>query len=640
MTAMNGQASQAATTSDKPPASSPGPRYRTYEALSELVDNSIDARGRDGVGIQITLDYAARSIRVSDDGVGMGPDDLRGAVAAAGDAAGPRQKRPGAPGLGMKAACLFLGRSFSVATSRAGSAQEYVVECDGERMEGGKAGGRSLPCAARKKDDPAGHGTSILVTGLRVPLYAEQTTLFKKRLGERYCGYIEEGQAKIRINSVECSPIPLDVAEGSVRRFELDVHSGKMAGWVGLPGSRRAAGGFGVDLYRRDRLVKMRSRFGALGGLGAAKIVGRVSLDHIPVNPRGTGFDEESAEYLEAERAFREHPAVEETVRNRARGIGARGIDFGHFYDYLLGRRDDPARMAPRLGREASRALLDSMPRLDTEVGGRAVVMEYADAGGPPYERHEEANGGVRYVINKGSPVFGAVKNPLYIVALAAADLRAAAGAAESGKGLPASGGLNAAWASMVDGLARGGAARPTPSDPAVNGYSLSRNLTKLLSVLEDCYFNKFEFTGLSTLARYTHNALASPAYSLYTEREHGEYLCDVIMDFATGYVPLFNPDGMDIDMWRYASGDKRLVVVREYSADELSGTIAPPAKAWMDLVREVRLYHLPYMEEDLVAILYMLKHERMLALRDLEAIARRRKSGHARDLIEQVFGA
>ena len=639
MTVMNGQAGQAAVARGKPPVSNSGPRYRTYEALSELVDNSIDARGRNGVGIQITLDYAARSIHVSDDGVGMGPDELRGAVAAAGDAAGPRQRRPGAFGLGMKAACLFLGHSFSMSTSRAGSAQEYAVECDGERLEGGKTGARSLTCTESKKDDPAGHGTSILVTGLRVPLYAEQTTLFKKRLGERCCGYIEEGQARIRINSVECRPIPADVAEGSVSRFELDVPSGKAAGWVGLPGSRRAAGGFGVDLYRRGRLVKMRSRFGARGGPGAAKIVGRISLDNVPVNPRGTGFDEESAEYLEAERAFGEHPAVEETVRNRARGIGARGIDFGHFYDYLLGRRDDPARMAPRLGREASRALLDSMPRLDTEVGGRAVVMEYADAGGPPYERHEEANGGVRYVINKGSPVFAAVKNPLYVVALAAADLRAAA-AADPGKGLPASGGLNAAWASMVDGLARGGAARPPPPDPAASGYSLSRNLTKLLSVLEDCYFSKFEFTGLSTLAPYTHNALASPAYSLYTESEHGEHLCDVIMDFATGYVPLFNPDGKDIDMWRYASGDKRLVVIREYSAGEISGPIAPPAKAWMDLVREVRHYHLPYMEEDLVAILYMLKRLRMLALCDLYAIARRRKSEHAYDLIRQVFVA
>ena len=92
--------------------------------------------------------------------------------------------------------------------------------------------------------------------------------------------------------------------------------------------------------------------------------------------------------------------------------------------------------------------------------------------------------------------------------------------------------------------------------------------------------------------------------------------------------------------MWRYASGDKRLVSVREYSESGLSGPVAPPAKAWMDLVREVRLHHLPYMEDDLAAILGALKRQRMLSLRDLDVIARRRKSGHARGLIEQVFAA
>ena len=238
-------------------------------------------------------------------------------------------------------------------------------------------------------------------------------------------------------------------------------------------------------------------------------------------------------------------------------------------------------------------------------------------------------------MINKDSPVFGIVKNPLYAVALVGADLKASAGA--PGGGRPAPRALHEAWASMVDGLARGRGERTGRAGlPA--GYSLSENLAGLRSVLDDYYYNKFEFTGLSTLAPYTHNALASPVSSLYTEKNHGEYLCDVIMDFGTGYVPLFDPDGRDMDMWRYASGDKRLVAVREYSAGELSGPIAPPAKAWMDLVREVRLHHMPYTEEDLAAILDTLKCQRMLSLRDLDVIARRRKSEHARGLIERVF--
>ena len=636
---MTAQASRVGNAQDEPPPSKPSSRHSTYEALSELVDNSIDARSKGGVDIQIKLDYAAKTIQVRDDGVGMSPGELRNAMAAVGETpSAPRA--PGATGLGMREACSLLGRSFSVVTSKAGSTQEHVAEYDeGRREQGGTPDRPPLLFAARKKDDPAEHGTRILVTALKVPLYAEQTTLFKKRLGERHCDYIGEGRATIRINSVECSPVYPNIADWSVRHFELKVRSGKADGWIGLMKRRPATGNRGINLYHRGRLVQMHSRFGMRDNPSVAKMVGRVSLDRAPMNRRGTGFEEDTAEYLEAERAFKEHPAVAETMRNYGHSAGAGDADFEHLYDYLLGRRDDPVKIDPRPGRLASKALLDSMPSLKTFVGGRAVTVEYADAGGPPYERREEAEGGgVRYVINKASPVFGVVKSPLYVVALAVADLRAASAAALGAS--PPAADAHAVWASMVDGLASGKAAGAEAASPPANGYSLSRSLTKLLSVLKNCYFDKFEFTGLSTLALYTHNALASPVYSLYTEREHGEYLCDVIMDYTTGYVPLFNPDGREIDMWRYASGDKRLVGVREYSAGELSGPVAPPAKAWMDLVREVRLHHMPYMEEDLVSILEKLKHRNMLALRDLDIIARRRKSRHARDLIEQVFAA
>ena len=611
--------------------------YRTYDALAGLVDNSVNARGEGGVSIRIALDYAAGSIQIVDDGVGMGPEGLLVAVAADRDA-DPHRWGCGAPGPGMGAACSFLGRSFTVSTSWAGSALEHVVECgEPRREEGGALGPEVISHAERKKGDTLEHGTSILVTGLRVPLYARQTTLFKRRLGERYCDYIREGQASIRINSVECPPVPPDTAAGSARDFELDIQSGRVAGRIGLLARRPASvggGGGGMSLYRGDQLVRMHSQFGMRGRPGADRVTGHVSLDGVPVNSHGTGFVEDSAEYLEAERAFGAHPVVEEVLRDGGRGANTKRVDFGHFYDYLLGRRDDPAAISRRVGRQASRSLLASMPRLEAEVGGKAVTVEYANAGGPPYERHEE-EGGVRYVINKDSPVFGIVKNPLYAVALVGADLKASAGA--PGGGLPAPRALHEAWASMVDGLARGRGERTGRAGlPA--GYSLSENLAGLRSVLKDCYYDKFEFTGLSTLAPYTHNALASPVYSLYTERGRGEYLRDVIMDFGTGYVPLLDPDGRDMDMWRHASGGKHLVAVREYSASGLSGLVAPPAKAWMDLVREVRLHHMPYTEEDLAAILDMLKCLRMLSLRDLDIIARRRKSEHARGLIERVF--
>ena len=177
--------------------------YRTYEAISELVDNSIDARGGHRVVVKVSIGYADGTIGVEDNGVGMGLAEIRDAMTVAKETAHPPGKRLGMFGLGMKAACSFLGRSFSIVTSEAGSDTEYLVDYDEAEWEGDESvGWKNFPYAARRKRDATAHGTRIRIGKLRVPVYAEQTTIFKKRLGERYAEYIREGQAEITINSV------------------------------------------------------------------------------------------------------------------------------------------------------------------------------------------------------------------------------------------------------------------------------------------------------------------------------------------------------------------------------------------------------------------------------------------------------
>lgn len=615
--------------------------YRTYEALSELVDNSIDARGEGGVKVQIGLDYAAQSITVDDDGVGMDLDELCGAMTLGKEPAGRVAGRLGVFGLGMKTACSFLGRSFSVSTSRSGSSEEYAAEYDEGHWEGlGSIGWKSFPYTVRTAEPPY-HGTRIAVTGLRVPLYPAQTTLFKRRIGERYGEYMRQGHADIRINRVQCEAVSPDMADGSVRRFTLETSAGPVPAWIGLLRRRSVVGSYGIDLYYRDRLIKMHSRFGIRDHPSVAKIVGRVSLNHVPLNFYKTGFITDSAEYAEAEQAFRAHPAVVDTARGLGGGsrrAGAGEAALRQVYDYMLGRRDEPGgEAAASLGRAASASLLDSLPPLRAEQGGRSMTIEYSDSGGPPYTRHGSGTA-LRYVVNKGSPLFRAVTNPLHIVALAVADFRAA-GLAAGGDEDPAAA-QHAIWASIVDGLAGGRERQGRKAAILKGGYGLSENLAGLRSHLEGVYHYRFEFTGLSTLEMYTHNALATPAYSLYTEKGRGEYLRDVVTEHGPEYVPVLDPDGREMDAVYEASRGRHLVVIREYSARELSGPVAPPAKAWMDLVREVRLYHMPYMDEDMVSILDALKHRRMLTARDIDIVARRRKSAHARDLIGQVFGA
>ena len=259
-----------------------------------------------------------------------------------------------------------------MSTSQSGSSEEYAAEYDEGRWEAaGSVGWKSFPYTVRAAE-PSRHGTRIAITGLRVPLYATQTTLFKRRLGERYGEYMRQGHADIRINRVKCEAVSPDMADGSVRHFALETSAGRIPAWIGLLRRRSVVGSYGIDLYYRDRLIRMHSRFGIRDHPSVAKIVGRVSLDHVPLNFYKTGFITDSVEYAEAEQAFRAHPAVLDTVKGLGGRAGAGGEALCHVYDYMLGRRSEPGAGAARLGRAASVSLLDSLPPLRAEQGAVA----------------------------------------------------------------------------------------------------------------------------------------------------------------------------------------------------------------------------------------------------------------------------
>ena len=599
--------------------------YRTYEAISELVDNSIDARGGRKVAVKVSIGYADGSIGVDDNGVGMGLAELGDAMTVAKETRHPRGKRLGMFGLGMKTACSFLGRSFSVVTSKAGSDTEYIVEYDEDGWEGSKSvGWQNFPYTARRKRDAGTHGTSIRIGRLRVPVYAEQTTVFKKRLGERYAEYVRQGQAEIHINSVMCDPVSHKLADGSVREFEVETSTGPVPAWIGMLERRSVVGSYGIDLYYKNRLIKMHSKFGIRNHPDMARIVGRISLDDVPVNFHKTGFIVESAEYIEAEAAFREHPAVRETIRAQKLGRHDVSTVAAGIHDYLLGRTDDPPPVDLRMGRVASRRLLDALRPAAFKVGGRSVRIDYADSDGAPYTIN--AGGpAVHVTVNKKSRVFSAVGNPLYLVALAVAEAKAAC--------TPRTGigdfldERSRIWLRAMDGWLpkdkpqRAAARRPG----AAAKYRLSRRLEGLGEILMRRYEFVFEFSGLSTLEGYTHNVLGTPIYSLYTEKGQGAYLRDLVLEHDNVLVPVVGPDGDGMGALLDANRGRPFVAIREYAKGGLRRGLAAPAKAWMDLLREVRYYHMPVLNEDLAAILLRLKDSGLVVRSDLESIARRR---------------
>lgn len=614
--------------------------YRTYEAMSELVDNSIDARAGRKVAVRVSMGYADGSIGIDDDGVGMGLAEIKDAMTVAKETAHPRGKRLGMFGLGMKTACSFLGRSFSVVTSKAGSGTEYLVDYDEDGWEGDDSvGWRNFPYATRKKPDPRTHGTRIRIGRLRVPIYAEQTTLFKKRLGERYAEYIRQGQVEIRVNTVTCEPVSPRLADGSVRKFEIETSAGPVPAWIGMLERRSVVGSYGIDLYYKNRLIQMHTKFGIRSHPDVARVVGRISLDHVPVNFHKTGFIVESAEYAEAERAFREHSAVKEIVRAQTLERSDEGVVVAGIYDYLLGRTNDPVPIALRTGRAASRRLLDALRPARFKVGGRALRIDYADTGGAPYTIDARGSA-VNVTVNKKSRLFSAVANPLYLVALAVAEARAVCAP---------SGGVEAflderssIWMRAMDGWlpkerpprAKAGSGR---LKAASNGYRLSRRLEGLGEFLARRYEFVYEFSGLSTLEEYAHNVLGTPIYSLYTEKGQGAYLRDLVIEHDSDFVTALGPNGDGMGPLLDANRGRPFVAIREYARGGLRRGLAAPAKAWMDLLREVRHYHMPVLDEDLAAILLRLKERGLVGRSDLEAISKRR--GRASDPGEFVDG-
>ena len=642
--------------------------YRTYEALSELVDNSIDARMSGPITVRITLDYANRSLGVTDDGVGMGLDELRDAMTIARETDYPRGKRLGMFGLGMKTACSFLGGSFTIATSQQGSDLEYAVEYDEDRWErSGSAGWKNFPYASRPKPDRQGHGTAITVSKVKIPLYAEQTTIFKKRLGERYAEYIKQGQARILVNRVECDPVSPPLAENSTRRFTIETSAGSIPAWIGLLRRRSVVGSYGIDLHYKNRLIKMHTRFGIRDHPEVAKIMGGISLDHVPVNFYKTGFITESAEYAEAEKAFRDHPAVRETVRAQRLGSRRAPADPSAVYDYLLGRTAEPPRIDPRPGRAASKRLLDALVPFEFSAGSCSVAVGYASGAGGDLYAMDRRPGRLAVTINKDSPLFSVVKNPLYLVALAVAEARAvaAAPAPPGGSALSCLEKRNSDLTRIIGGWipadAKGPATtritsstcrmtyrilastkQPAAAEAAAaREYRLSPGLDDLHSFLEVHYPHRFAFTGLSTLAQYTHNVLATPFYSLYTEKGQGRHLADTIFKCRGRYAPVINPVGSDLDLFFDLVRPKHVVVIREYAPSEIAGPLAPPARAWADLFREASRYRMPLMPEDLSATLEGLRDRRLLDRRGLESVMRRRgRPDKAQAIMKQVFAA
>lgn len=617
--------------------------YRTEQAVSEFIDNAIDARlhGKPE-RVSVLLDFVNRTITVSDDGRGMTLKELQRGLTIAKGEEGPVQAATGLGtfGIGLKSACAALGKSFTIVTSTEGSKVEYVAEYDEDRwLRDGDQNWDNFEVLTRPRTG-AHRGTAVSVSRLKVPLYPNQTTSFKKSFGMRYGAYLRSGQVQLYVNSRPCKAVDPNIEDGSRTDLKIQLRNrNDMRGWIGLLKKRSVKGDYGMHLYKNGRLIRAFDKFGMRRHPEVARVVGELHLDHVPVNFSKSGFLTESPEYAECVNAFRGHPGVGHILRRSLPETDPQHPDalVQSVLDYAGGgAAGEPL---ARMGRDRARRILKEVGRAYSTTGstGTFEVTFNDGADDDLYEMAVPKPGegpAYRITINRKSPVFMTASNPLFLIGMIRAEaemLASVGGGAHDMADMVKK--RNTLWCKFARDWSAA-AAPPRRSDfvtrrrrqAAIPGYGVVSELVEMHDLVCEKFADPFQFTALSTLARFMHNEHARIPYHIVTERGRGERLCDLVRKHWSGeFVALLNPSVVEARTAMDISDKDKFIVIREF-AGPASGTWASPTKAWLDLASECKKAWMAGYRGELAAILEQLLEDNLVEMPAIRSAAKNRK--------------
>lgn len=273
--------------------------YSVSQAISELVDNSIDARQEGQVlSVEIYLDPDKKTVEILDDGMGMDESTAANSIKLAHST---KNNKLGEFGLGLKTAATCLGKEFQVITTQNESDEEYILEYNEEKWL--KFGDwRKHEMKIKTGVDKKRSGTTIRIKDLRFSIYPNLSGNIRKDLATRFAPFIENGEVKIKVGTKWCEPEPLELKidyhnPDGKEPFKMKLESGyEVWGWRGLlkKGYSGNKGEYGFRVFRRGRLIMQYAKIGFNPHPEARQIVGEIHLDHIPVTHNKREFIEES----------------------------------------------------------------------------------------------------------------------------------------------------------------------------------------------------------------------------------------------------------------------------------------------------------------------------------------------------------
>ncbi|PVG82103.1 ATP-binding protein [Nocardioides gansuensis] len=347
--------------------------FAPWQCLAELIDNAFDdflsdPPEDDTPTVTISLpsrdsDHRDAQVWISDNGRGMSLDHLNMALSA-GWSSNARYGKLGLFGMGFNIATARLGNTTQVRTTRAGDSEWVSVTLDLRKMA--TQDNFVVPVIREPKDDPAEHGTQVIVSDLKQEqhdLLSRQQTKIRDLLGDVYSFLLRERDFSLRVDGKSVQPLlpciwnkDRSVVQRGVKypayieidkelpslnachdcgrwqdltvreceecgSTELEERERRITGWLGIQRYSHKSD-FGIDFLRNGRKILVRDvRIFAWedpNELGArpeseypievpneGRIVGEIHIDHVRVNYQKNAFEYNTIEWKQVVRTLR-----------------------------------------------------------------------------------------------------------------------------------------------------------------------------------------------------------------------------------------------------------------------------------------------------------------------------------------------
>lgn len=275
--------------------------YSVQESISELIDNSIDAR-LDDEKVIVEIVFNKDTISVKDNGKGMDRSQAQHCIRLGYSS---KKNKLGEFGLGLKTSTSFLGEEFILKTKQQGSKEEYQLRYnENEWLANGDW--FKFPMDITQTDENL-HGTLVEITKLKIEVNDKLIARIEEELGKRFAPFIMNNEAEIIFNGKKCEIPKTDILEDTKREFQLSENGVSVKGWWAYQLSGYNKSLYGFNTFRRGRLVTVYDKIGISPNEDIKQIVGELEITGVPITHDKKNWVKSSEEFVLVEKLLKEY---------------------------------------------------------------------------------------------------------------------------------------------------------------------------------------------------------------------------------------------------------------------------------------------------------------------------------------------